>query len=591
MDRKKYADTARLAAAESAVLLRNEKSVLPLKEGEKIAVFGRIQFDYYRSGTGSGGMVNVPYETNIPDSLKETKKYRIDEKVEKVYREWVGTHPFDRTFIEKDFWMIEPWAQEEMPVTEELAAEAAGRNDVAILIFGRTAGEERDSLPEKGSWYLSETEEKLLQYVTEYFQKTVVILNTAGIMDMQWVEKYQPETVLYVWQSGMEGGHAAADLLSGKVTPSGKLCDSIAWQLEDYPAWENFGSDVANIYQEDIYVGYRYFETFAPEKVQYPFGYGLSYTTFDWKTDAVQSCTAAGDQVEICIETEVKNTGDTFGKEVIQVYLEKPQGSLGNPVRELVGFAKTGNLEPGEVETVRIPIKKEQLASYDDGGITGHKSAWVIEKGEYRFYTGNSSRNLSYTGSYEQKKTEVFRQLEEALAPVKAFQRLVPHFEEQKIQAGYEEVPVRTINLEERMHKDRTVLHRKKAGQYCGNRGWKLEDVKNTKISMEKFLSQISNEELSCLVRGEGMRSPKVTSGTAAAFGGVTDELKSYGIPIGCCADGPSGIRRDDGHQAFSIPIGTALACTFNLPLTEVLFEWMEKSWQQTRSSCFWDLE
>lgn len=577
MDRKKYADTARLAAAESAVLLRNEKRVLPLKDGEKIAVFGRIQFDYYRSGTGSGGMVNVPYETNILDSLKKTKKYRIDEKVEKVYREWVEKHPFDRTFIEKDFWMIEPWAQEEMPVTEEMTAEAAGRNDVALIIFGRTAGEERDSLPEKGSWYLSEKEEKLLQFVTDYFSKTIVILNTAGIMDMQWVEKYQPEAVLYVWQGGMEGGNAAVDLLSGNATPSGKLCDSIAWQLEDYPAWGNFGSDKANIYQEDIYVGYRYFETFAPEKVQYPFGYGLSYTAFEWKTASIQSFISTNGKMGICIDAEVKNTGDTFGKEVLQVYLEKPQGSLGNPVRELVGFAKTGNLEPGEVEDVKIPIKKEQLASYDDGGKTGHKSAWVIEKGEYRFYTGNSSRNLRYTGSYEQKETEMIRQLEEALAPVKPFQRLIPHLEKQKMQTVYEEVPIRTTNLAERMQMNREILCRKKSGQYRGNQGWKLEDVKNTKISMEKFLSQISNEALACLVRGEGMRSPKVTSGTAAAFGGVTDELKSYGIPIGCCADGPSGIRRDDGHQAFSIPIGTALACTFNLPLTEVLFEWMGK--------------
>ena len=164
MDWNGYSKTARHAAAESAVLLRNESNALPILAGEKVAVFGRIQFNYYRSGTGSGGMVNVPYETNILDALKESELCRIDQTVENIYRKWLIEHPFDKTFIEKDFWYIEPWAQEEMPVTESMVAEAAGRNQSAIIIIGRTAGEERDSLPEKGSWYLSEIEEDLIAF-------------------------------------------------------------------------------------------------------------------------------------------------------------------------------------------------------------------------------------------------------------------------------------------------------------------------------------------------------------------------------------------------------------------------------------------
>lgn len=569
MDWNGYSKTARLAAAESAVLLRNESNALPILAGENVAVFGRIQFNYYRSGTGSGGMVNVPYETNILDALKESELCRIDQTVENIYRKWLIEHPFDKTFIEKDFWYIEPWAQEEMPVTESMVAEAAGRNQSAIIIIGRTAGEERDSLPEKGSWYLSEIEEDLIRKATEYFPKTIVVLNTANIIDMSWVETYQPSSVLYVWQGGMEGGNAAADILLGRVNPCGKLSDSIAISLSDYPSDSNFGDRNENVYQEDIYVGYRYFETFSPNKILYPFGFGLSYTKFEWQiTDSQISDINNDMSIEVCI----KNVGNTEGKEVLQVYIEKPQGKLGKPKKELTGFVKTRILQPGEYQTIQFLISRDQMSSYDDIGDTGYKSAWVIEKGTYIFYVGNSSQNVEKAGDIIFPETEVIKQLEEALAPVERFKRIKPILNEHGYSCGYERVPKRTVNLQARIRENQPTTEK-----FLGDKGWKLEDVKRSKVTMEEFLSQISDEDLACLVRGEGMRSPKVTSGTAAAFGGVTDTLRSYGIPVGCCADGPSGIRRDDGHQAFSIPIGTALACTFNIPLVEELFIWMGK--------------
>lgn len=569
MDWNGYSKTARLAAAESAVLLRNENNALPILAGEKVAVFGRIQFNYYRSGTGSGGMVNVPYETNILDALKESELCRIDQTVENIYRKWLTEHPFDKTFIEKDFWYIEPWAQEEMPVTESMVAEAAGRNQSAIIIIGRTAGEERDSLPEKGSWYLSEIEEDLIRKVTEYFSKTIVILNTANIIDVSWVETYQPSSVLYVWQGGMEGGNAAADILLGRVNPCGKLSDSIAISLSDYPSDSNFGDRNENVYQEDIYVGYRYFETFSPNKILYPFGFGLSYTKFEWQiTDSQISDINNDMSIEVCI----KNVGNTEGKEVLQVYIEKPQGKLGKPKKELAGFVKTRILQPGEYQTIQFLISREQMSSYDDSGKSGYKSAWVMEKGTYTFYVGNSSRNVEKAGDIIFPETEVIKQLEEALAPVESFKRIKPILNEHGYSCGYESVPKRTVNLRARIRENQPTTEK-----FLGDKGWKLEDVKRSKVTMENFLSQIPDEDLACLVRGEGMRSPKVTSGTAAAFGGVTDTLKGYGIPAGCCADGPSGIRRDDGHQAFSISIGTALACTFNIPLVEELFIWMGK--------------
>ena len=569
MDWNGYAKTARLAAAESAVLLRNENDALPLAAGEKVAVFGRIQFHYYRSGTGSGGMVNVPYETNVLDALKESGQCSIDQTVENIYREWLKNHPFDRTFIEKDFWYVEPWAQEEMPVSESMVAEAAGKNTSALIVIGRTAGEERDSLPERGSWYLSEVEEDLIRKVTEYFPKTIVVLNTANIIDMSWVETYQPSSVLYIWQGGMEGGNAAADILLGRVNPCGKLSDSIASSLSDYPSDSNFGDKKENVYQEDIYVGYRYFETFAPDKILYPFGFGLSYTKFEWQMMDSQMFDVNGDvSIEVC----VKNVGSKEGKEVLQVYVEKPQGKLGNPRKELAGFVKTEMLQPGDYQTINFFITREQMSSYDDSGKSGHKSAWVIEKGTYTFYVGNSSQNVEKVGDITLPETKIIKQLEEVLAPIKSFKRIKPILNEHGYSCDYESVPTRTVNLQKRIRENQPVAER-----FLGDKGWKLEDVKSLKVTMEEFLSQILDEDLACLVRGEGMRSPKVTSGTAAAFGGVTDTLKGYGIPVGCCADGPSGIRRDDGHQAFSIPIGTALACTFKIPLVEELFIWMGK--------------
>lgn len=573
-----YAQTARLAAAEGIVMLRNEKNVLPIGENRRIAIFGRIQFDYYKSGTGSGGMVNVPYETNIVEALKASGKCEIDEKLEAVYRSWVGRHPFDKVFIEKDFWTIEPWAQEEMPVSDDLVQKANEENDIAIIILGRTAGEERDSLKEKGSWYLSETEENMLAKVTQYFEKTIVILNVAGIMDMQWVEKYDPSAVLYVWQGGMEGGNAVADVLTGKVNPSGKLSDTIAKQIEDYPSDANFGSEKENQYQEDIYVGYRYFHTFRPERIQYPFGFGLSYTKFQWKTEAFYRADRISEAPGVHLRVRVKNTGDRAGKEVIQVYLKKPMQLLGNPAKVLVGFLKTNLLAPGEEQQLSFFVPESAMSSYDDSGITGAKEAWVIEEGNYIFYVGNSSSHLEQAGSITENKTRIFKQLEEAVKPVVNYKRIKPvENPDHTMKIGYEQVPVRTVDRKRRIQEERENLIRQMQAVYSGEKGWKLRDVVLTEKSMEQFLSQFSEEELACLVRGEGMRSPKVTSGTAAAFGGVTEVLKEHGIPVACCADGPSGIRRDDGHLAFCIPIGTALACTFNLPLIEELFTWMGK--------------
>ena len=558
LDFERYAVLARQATAEGCVLLENEGQALPLREGERVAVFGRMAFHYYKSGLGSGGLVNTRYVVGILDALKDCKEIRLDEKLMGIYEDWIRENPFD----EGQGWGRVPWCQKEMEVTDEMLG-CARDNDVSLVIIGRTAGEDQDNNAGPGSYCLTETEEDMIRRVCQVSKRTIVVLNVGNIIDMSWVEKYHPQAVLYAWQGGQEGGNGVADVLTGKVCACGKLTDTIAQSIEDYPSTENFGDPFKNYYKEDIYVGYRYFETFAKDKVLYPFGYGLSYTSFGIKAEILKNS-----EEELTVAAEVVNTGAVKGKEVVQVYAKVPQGKLGNPARRLIGFAKTGELKPGEKEEVVIVIPKYDLASYDDSGVTGHKSCYVLEEGTYEIFVGSDVRSAESAGCYEEK-FRVVEKLQEACAPVEKFSRmkavLMP---DGSYQVVTEKVPVRTVDPQERRKQNlpETLA-------YTGDKGYKLVDVLDGKVSMENFVAQISEEDLIAMFRGEGMCSPKVTPGTAAAFGGVTESMKALGIPVGCCADGPSGIRMDCGTKAFSLPNGTALGCTFNTELVGDLYE------------------
>ena len=574
-NREVYAGYARKAQAEGAVLLENRNGALPLAPGSRVALFGRSQFHYYKRGTGSGGMVNTDYVTGVREAILQRDAYVLAASVEKAYEDWLPSHPFDPG----RGWATEPWFQEEMVPEEELVREAAREADAAIVIIGRTAGEDKDNSPSPGSWYLTGQEETMLERVCAAFERTIVILNVGNIMDMNWVQRFAPAAALYVWQGGQEGGNGILDLLTGEISPSGKLADTIARDITDYPSDADFADPDRNYYAEDIYVGYRYFETFAKEKVLYPFGYGLSYTTFEIRGQGMESI---GDDT-INFRARVINTGTVPGKEVVQIYCEAPQGKLGKPARVLCAFRKTITLDPGHFQEVRFKVPIRAIASYDDSGVTGHKSAWVLEEGTYNFHMGCSVRDTKPCGSLQLSGTAVIEQLEEAMAPIRAFDRMKPQLCQNTAQAGtdagtesasytviYEPAPLRTEDPLARRAKRLPPEY-----PYTGDRGYRLKDVAEGKVTMEAFLAQLSDEDLACLTRGEGMCSPKVTPGTASAFGGLTESLVRFGLPAACCSDGPSGIRMDTGAIAFSIPSGTCLACTFNLVLVKELFDWL----------------
>lgn len=559
-DWKEYADTARRAAAEGCVLLRNEDKALPVRKGEKVSVFGRNQFNYYKCGTGSGGMVNTPYVVSILDAFRE-EKVELNQELMKIYEDWLIENPFDLG----RGWANEPWCQEEMELTREIAAKAAAQSDMALIILGRTAGEDKDNHASEGSYLLTSKEEKMLQYVCEEFSRVAVILNVGNIIDMKFVEKYKPQAVMYVWQGGMEGGHGVVDVLTGKVSPSGHLTDTIAKDISEYPSTKNFGDEIRNFYQEDIYVGYRYFETAAKDKVLYPFGYGLSYTTFSQEILSTEY-----KEDTIYIETKITNTGETAGKEVVQIYYEPAQGRLSKPLRNLIRFAKTKELQPGEAQKISLSFPVSEMASFDDSGVTGYPNSYILESGEYKIFAGQNVREAKEVLTITIEEDRVVEQLEEACAPVEAFDRLVLQVNpDGSVEEKMEAAPLRQIDLAKRI-----ADNRPKEVAYTGDKGYRFKDVMNGTVTKEAYLAQLTDKDLICMARGEGMCSGKVTPGIAGSFGGVTTSLEKFEMPIGGCSDGPSGIRMDCGTKAFLNPNGTLLACTFNVELVEELYQW-----------------
>ena len=564
LDFEKYTAKARQAVAEGQVLLLNQNHVLPLPKGSHVAVFGRMQLHYYKSGTGSGGMVNVNKVTGILEALEESEDVQVYEPLVGVYREWEKDHPFD----EGVGWGNEPWSQEEMELNEALVEEAAEKNEYAIVILARTAGEDKDNKMLEGAYCLTSIEEDMLQKVRKSFAKMIVLLNTGNIMDMSFMDQYRPDAVMYVWQGGMSGGLGTVDVLTGKVCPSGRLSDTIAAQMSDYPADPYFGGLEQNLYVEDIYVGYRYFESAAKSKVLYPFGFGLSYTTFSMEADGFSY---AENQVSFVMK--VTNTGSVAGKEVVQVYAKAPLGKLGKPARVLIDFKKTKELMPGECETLTFAIPTSVFASYNEVSPAGMPVGWVLEAGEYTIYAGGNVRDVYAVGSFTLDELQIVEECRNALAPTTAFKRMKMTAANEHAEAAgvyeiaMEEVPLRVVSPEEKRNAELP-----ESCEITGDRGIKLADVKAGKATLDEFVAQLTEEELASIVRGEGMGSPKVTAGTAAAFGGVTKSLLEKGIPCGCCDDGPSGMRLDSGMKAFSLPNGTLLACTFNTQLNEELY-------------------
>ena len=546
-------EVLREAAGETAVLLENN-GVLPFKKGSKVSLFGRVQCDWFFTGYGSGGDVKKPYGVNLIDGLKNCEDLVLNTKLADMYEKFSKENPIDH-----GVWGHWPRFYPEMPLTAEIVKEAKAESDNAVFVIGRSSGEDRENALEKGSFYITDDERMALHRICEQFDNVTILLNIGSVMDMSWLREFGSKigAVMIVWQGGMESGNAVADLLCGKVNPCGRLTDTIAKNYEDYPSSANFGKLEYNYYEEDIYVGYRYFETFNKDAVVYPFGYGLSYTDFDIKFDSAEQT-----EENVTVKCTVKNTGALAGKEVVQVYVSKSCGRLGNPAKELVAFGKTKVLAPDESETLEIVVPVERFWSYDDNGASGFAFSYVMEKGEYALCVGKNVREAEKVWSYYQDETKEMQKLKQVSAPQISFNRFV------NTENGLEKRPVRTRSYDLKQ----VILDNIGEGvQYTGDKGYKLSDVENGTVSMEDFVAQLSLEELEAISRGDyKMDSPLGAKGNAGAMGGILESLRNKGIPPMITTDGPSGIRLLS--YCSLIPNGTALASTFNTELVEKVY-------------------
>jgi len=540
---RKHIDLSREAACEGIVLLKNEGGILPLKKGAKIALFGKGQIDYVKGGGGSGD-VYCEYIRNIYEGLKLKNGVEIFDKLSlyyedvclKAYKEGKAVGLFD-----------------EVEIPENLLEEAKAFTDTAIITINRYSQENSDRKNDGEDTYfvLSDNEKKMVSSVCEGFENVIVLLNTGAMIDTSWfADNSKIGAALMTGQGGMEGGSAVADILVGDVTPSGKLVDTCAASFDDYPSSEGFHESEDYVkYTEDIFVGYRYFETIPgkKERVVYPFGYGLSYTSFE-----ISNLSAALLNGKIMVSADVKNTGNYSGKEVLQVYYGAPCGKITKPARELCAFKKTKLLLPGESETVTMSFDINSMASYDDMGAV-QKSAYVLEKGDYRIYVGNNVRDakeLEY--KYSLGEDVITEQLTGYCTPRNLGKRLTATGEYIEIPDCNEPLTdfpcdyVCERNIPENKEDIKT-----------------LYDVAEGKVSLDDFISQLTDEEMKELLIG------KVSTGVSNTDG--VGGLPKYGIPAPMTIDGPAGVRiyPETGIRTTAFPVATMLACTWNEELVE----------------------
>ncbi len=441
-DLQAHALIARQAGAEGMVLLKNEGGALPFAGGiKKIAAFGNTSYEIVTGGTGSGD-VNEAYSVALIEGL-ENAGYSVLDSLKDAYAAYLKNakekQPVDDSPLAR--FMPKPRI-EEMAVRSDLARKSAVEADMAMITVGRNSGEFEDR-KEEADFYLTEREKALIRTVSKTFRDkgkiTVVVLNVGGVIETAgWRD--DPDAILLAWQPGQEAGNSIVDVLSGKVNPSGKLVDSFPLSYSDVPSAPNFpgivlesesGEDLAGdsgrdvtglasnaaevVYEEDIYVGYRYYNSFDKD-VAYEFGYGLSYTQFEYNHLKLGS---EEFKDTISISFDVKNIGRTAGKEVVQVYLSAPAEKLDKPREELAAFAKTGLLEPGQSRTLSFELNPRDLASFDTAS-----SSWVAEAGHYEVKVGASSRDIRQAASFSLVEEIVVKKVNKALSPQREIKHL-----------------------------------------------------------------------------------------------------------------------------------------------------------------------
>ncbi len=551
-----HMNISRELAGECMVLLEND-GALPLKEAGKIALFGNGVRRTVKGGTGSGD-VNSRSIVNVEEGFKNAgftvtsgswldKQGEMLDKSKGEYLEWVKAEAKKSSRSEFIIQFDHPYSDPApVLITEEDCKEAD--TDVAVYVIARNSGEGSDRYNREGDYLLFAEETKNLEMVAAHFKKTIVILNIGGVMELSGVKTIAGiNAILLMGQLGNIGGDALADVVTGKVNPSGKTVDTWARNYMDYPSSAKFshnGSVHDEEYEDGIYVGYRYFDSFGIEP-EYCFGFGRSYTDFSLQIDGAQ---AEGGRVQI--QATVRNTGSAYaGKEVVQIYYSAPQGRMDKPFQELAAYHKTSLLKPGESETMILTFAIKEMASYSEAD-----AAWVLEKGDYVIRVGSSARSTEVAAVLtlaEEVKTQIGKNLFPLDIQLK---EIKPDTATAK--AAYEKDSEGTGrvyhgSIQPSCIKAEHMVYQGKREEYKTDQGKKLtvQDVKNGDCTVEELVAQLTVEEMAdmcvgTLRAGEGNVVGNASYTVPGAAGDTSSILKgSRGIKNMILADGPAGLR------------------------------------------------
>ena len=568
----KSVEIAKKIESEGIVLLENEDDILPLKN-KKVNVFGAASCSIAFAGAAGSGAVRSSDAIGFYDAL-DNAGIEYNKAIYNLYANHTGTM-FDLGIISYVITVLKQFfggGQSEMPISrisESKMADAVEFSDTAIIVIGRVGTEMKDLSIEQLN--LSDDERTMIDKVCETFENVIVVFNISNIMDISWLEDYDSiKASMIMWLPGEVGTDSVGKVLSGEVNPSGKLVDTISYDIEDHPASENFGNymykGVWGIpkyfvnYSEGIYVGYRYFETFAPEKVMYPFGYGLSYTDFEWNVTSFNA-----DAEEISVTVDVKNTGDTAGKDVVQIYFSAPYYDSGieKSAIELAAYAKTKELAPGESQTLEISFATEDMASYD----SENEQAWVLDKGEYKIHVAHDVRTFEKSYDYNVAEKVVYKTDSASGNEVKNLfefaQGDLTYFSRSNPEETYPESPENYKAPDVVLNSDKrpdpvTEGEVPKQGVSYEDGVITLSDVAEDEALWDAFLDQLTVDEMISLISDCGYE---------------TTGLERLGIPETSDNDGPSCIKGSGGllysDCGLAFPVATTLACTWNDELAE----------------------
>ena len=568
----KSVDIAYQIEEEGIVLLKNEDSVLPLKNN-KVNVFGASSCSISFAGAAGSGAVRSSDAIGFYDALTNAG-IEYNKELYNLYAGFTGTK-FDLGFLSYVITVLKQFfggGQSEMPVnriSEKTMKAASDYSQTAIIVIGRVGTEMKDLSVEQLN--LTETETQMIDEVCKNFSDVIVVFNISNIMDMSWLDDYESiKAAMIMWLPGEVATDVVGQVLKGEVNPSGKLADTVSYDVEDHPASENFGNymykGVFGIpkyfvnYCEGIYVGYRYFETFAPEKVMYPFGYGLSYTEFEWDVRSYSS-----DDKSISVEVEVTNVGDAAGKDVVQVYFSAPyyEGGIEKSAIELAAYKKTKLLSPGKSEVLEISFDVEDMASYDSVA----EEAWVLDGGEYKIHVSHDVRNAEKTFTYRVPEKKVYKIDSDSGNEVKNLfgfaQGNLTYLSRADVENTYPEPPTDYMATYEVLNSDKrpqpaTDGEKPKTGVKHKDGVITLQDVAKDESLWDAFLDQLTVDEMISLITDCGYE---------------TTAVERLGIPSTSDNDGPSCIKGEGGllyrESGLAFPVATALACTWNDELAE----------------------